>query len=283
MRKLGVDTLWAPYGVHGVGLLWIWAGLSGCLLEKHPILYKPWVGEWKARIHSELSATSESKSMAKSPKVFQARSEALVRLRSSEQLDGTLAMELHIDSVNYFGSDRDDEEQNFMRERLGRYLAKWRLARNGQILAMTEDPQLPRGDFTCRFGPLLASSLPVFRTWTSKPAQDTQSFFDPAEPGAFLMQIRKTQDEKTGKTGNIEWEGKRQCVLRINATEGITDLKGPSAFTFQESKGFPRLLTMKLEGNFPSESDTLETKRPIRLLYTYRFEVLEFSPPLPPL
>ncbi len=225
-----------------------WAAAAPWLLACHPqgpaANYALSGAPFAARIEADFSAARPGNA-----REYRSRLAAAVHLRRVDTAAG-IAVEISVDSISFSSSERDSGELAFMREGLRRYRATWRMAGDGRVFDLAETPELPRGEFIYRLGPLLAASLPVF-SFPAPPA-DTQSLFDPAAPGAVLIQIRAQADQKAGG-GRVR--GERWYILRLPGSGAAgTELTGAGDFRFDAKSGFLRELRMELSGEVPADS-----------------------------
>jgi hypothetical protein len=152
---------------------------------------------------------------------------------------------------------------------------------DGRVPNLSEEPELPHGEFSYRIGPLLIGALPVFPVPGSGPPviapADTQSLFDPGEPRRAMIKSDMGGDRRNGKG---EVEGKRRWTLCLGgAARGGALLSGEGAFTFDPKAGFPRELHLDLSGELPADTGSAAaSKFAMRMRLAYRFEVLEPSP-----
>jgi hypothetical protein len=248
---------------------WAVISLAACGGGETDASYAVGPGILIGRVQAEFTAKRDGDG----DRVYRARAEARVRIRRTAAPDGGVAVELHVDSVAYSGSERDAAELAFMRGRLERYRAAWRMTPEGHAFDLTEEPELPRGDFTCRLGPMLAAALPVLAGPGNREAVvDTQSLFDASEPKAAMVQLRKGADRKTGG----ELRGSRDCFLRLGEAEAGAELMGKSGFHFDPQLGFPRTVDLDLQGDFsPTPRETEAAVPAMRMRYQYRFEMIE--------
>jgi len=218
--------------------------LLACRPQGPAANYAPSGKPLAARIQAEFSAAHPG-----SAREYRSHLEAAVHIRGVDTLEG-VAVELSVDSVDFSSPERDARELAFMRERLRRYRATWRMSGQGRVSDLAETPEFPRGEFIYGIGPLLAAALPVF-SFPAPPA-DTQSLFDPAQPGAILIQSRVGEDKKSGRNGV---RGGRRYTLRLSGPDSAgVELKGGGNFRFDAEFGFLRELRVELSGEVPADS-----------------------------
>ena len=164
-------------------------------------------------------------------------------------------MSLEVDSISYSSSERDSAESAFMIGRLKKYQAHWRMTSNGHVMDMREEPELPRAELIFRLGPALAAALPIF----SESPADTQSLFDPADPGALLIQGAMGKDA-------------RPCDFRWAGT-GEGGMKGEMKFRMDKKTGFPAMVDLNVKGERPVGGDSGTVSAPAEMRYRYRFDV----------
>lgn len=186
---------------------------------------------------------------------YRSASESWARLIRSDSAGGSIRMSVEVDSISYSSSERDATEWGFMNERLKKYQAHWRMTDAGHVMDMREEPELPRAELILRPGPALAIALPIF----SESTADTQSLFDPSEPGAVLIQQTVAKDKKT-------------CELRVMGTGG-GEMKGDVKFQMNNKTGFPDWVEMDVKGGLPAGGDSGAVTMPAEMRYRYRMDV----------
>ena len=186
---------------------------------------------------------------------YRSTSESWGRIIRSDSTGGSIRMSLEVDSISYSSSERDQAEWAFMNERLKKYQAHWRMTGDGHVLDMREEPELPRAELIFRLGPALAAALPIF----SESPADTQSLFDPSEPGAVLIQ-------------GVMGKDARPCDLRWAGT-GEGGMKGKMKFRMDKKTGFPARVELDVKGDLPASGDSGSVSAPAEMRYKYQFDV----------
>lgn len=239
--------------------------LGGCREPGRPAGYRFAAGAaYTLRYEASLEAKAES---FRGDRPYRAGASARLAFTAApDSAAGRATLSLSADSVSIHASDRDAQESRYMEERLRRYRAEAVLSRTGQLLSVTEEPDLPPVEFSpVSFGRYLAYGMPALPVEVVAPGSEwtvEQALLDKFHPEARVVKhYRAEAVRQTSEGALLDCRVDMQVFLEEGlggpgpgSTPDSTrpSLSGRGAAVFNLDRGLPVSSDLELEGRFTS-------------------------------